>query len=266
MAGKKKKAVLGFGVIVLIFASFALWFSCSPSITGISKSESKPIDHEVFNDLLGKYVDSEGMVNYKGFIAEKDNFQVYLNLLSNNHPNEKNWNSNERKAYWINAYNAFTIQLIVDNYPVVSIKDLGGSVYKVNTPWDKRFILIEGKDYDLNNIEHDILRKHYSDPRIHFVVNCASFSCPPLRNEAFVASKLDEQLEDSAKRFVNDKKRNDISKDKINISRIFKWFSGDFTEETDIIGFLNKYSEVQIDADAEVDYQEYLWTLNEVGE
>jgi len=131
----------------------------------------------------------------------------------------------------------------------------------VNTPWDNRFILIEGYDYDLNNIEHDILREEWSDPRIHFAVNCASISCPKLLNVAFNANSLDKQLDKVAAGFINGDK-NDIQTGQAKLSRIFKWFNGDFTKEGSLIEFLNKYSSVQINADAALDYQAYDWSLN----
>lgn len=250
-------------VLLLSILTISAIFFFQKRSDGQSNSNSKPISHEIWNSLLSEHVNSKGDVNYYGFIEDSIKFNEYIDLLSSNHPNENNWNYNERKAYWINAYNAFTVQLIIRNYPVESIKDLGGKIYKVNTPWDQRFIFIEGIDYDLNNIEHDILRKHYTDPRIHFAVNCASISCPKLRNESFQAEELDSQLDDASTGFINNQSKNKISKDKIEISKIFKWFKSDFTEESDLITFLNQYSEVKIDPHAQIDHLDYNWNLNE---
>ena len=229
----------------------------------VPRSNSKPITHDLWTELLQSHVSDDGMVDYQGFVKDREKFEKYLSLLSANHPNEKNWTYDERKAYWINAYNAFTVKLILDHYPVNSIKDIGGSIYKVNTAWDIRFIVIEGQDYDLNNIEHDILRKKYADPRIHFAVNCASISCPKLLNEAFTAHDLEIQLDDAGRRFINDKTKNRITPEKLELSRIFKWFKGDFTKETSLIEFLNRYSTVKIQEDACIDYLDYDWNLNE---
>lgn len=219
-------------------------------------------DHLIFNSLLNKYVTEEGKVNYKGFISDSLEFNKYLNLLALNHP-DKTWSDDEIKAFWINAYNAYTIQLIIRNYPVKTIKDLGGSIYKVNTPWDLKFIHIGEETYDLNNIEHGILRADYEEPRIHFAVNCASVSCPRLRNEAYVSTKLDAQLDDQARKFINYDAKNDITPEMANVSKIFSWFGGDFKKNGTVKDFINQYSDVQIPEEVKLTFQEYNWNLNE---
>jgi hypothetical protein len=152
----------------------------------------------------------------------------------------------------------------VKNYPVKSIKDLGGSIYKVNTPWDIKFINIGDEQYDLNNIEHSILRKEWEDPRIHAAVNCASVSCPGLRQGAFTADNLDKQLDEQMKSFIQDESKNRITKDKLKLSKIFKWFTGDFKNVAPSeIAYLNRFTKVKISEDAEIDYFEYDWDLNE---
>jgi hypothetical protein len=178
-------------------------------------------------------------------------------------PHKKNWSANEQKAYWINAYNAFTVSLIVSKYPVKSIKDIGGKIYKVNTPWDIKFITIGGKKYDLNNIEHGILRKKYDDPRIHFALVCAAISCPRLRNEAYTAAKLDAQLEAAGKDFLNDTAKNNIRADQADLSKYFTWYQGDFTKKGSLVEFINKYSQIKIDNNTKINYLDYNWSLNE---
>lgn len=221
------------------------------------------LEHNGWTKLLSRNVDKDGHVNYKGFVNDSLELNTYLNVLSTNPP-KKNWNSNDKLAFWINAYNAFTVQLIIRNYPLKSIKELGGSIYKVNTPWDIKFITIGYQLYDLNNIEHSIIRKEFSEGRIHFAVNCASVSCPPLRNEAYVGNKLDAQLDDQVRIFVNDPSKNDISKDCMKISKIFKWFQGDITSGgLTVIEFINKYSITQVKKKAKISYQDYDWNLNE---
>ncbi|SFT85924.1 Protein of unknown function, DUF547 [Lishizhenia tianjinensis] len=219
-------------------------------------------EHQLWTDLLVKYVDSTGKVDYVGFQKDSLALNTYLQQLAKHTVND-GWTYNQKKAYWINAYNAFTVKLIVDNYPVKSIKDLGGGIYKVNTPWDIKFIKLGEKTYDLNNIEHGILRKDFSDPRIHAAVNCASISCPKLRQEAYRADQLEAQLTDQMRAFVNNPEKNTLSKKDIEISSLFKWFSGDFTEEGDIIDFLNSYGDIKIDKDAKINYKDYNWDLNE---
>jgi hypothetical protein len=243
---------------------FAASFGVSCTLSGNNFSDSKPVKHDLFTQLLAKHVDSDGMVNYKGVIADSLLLNRYLSILEGAHPNEKNWSKDERLAYWINAYNAFTLRLIIRNYPVKSIKDLGGSIYRVNTAWDIKFINIEGQTYHLNNIENTIIRKEFNEPRIHFALVCAAKSCPKLRNEAFTAEKLNAQLEDQAKHFFNSKLRNDISADAPKVSKLMDWYGGDFKVAAPTIpAYINKYSKVKISEGTKLGYLDYDWSLNE---
>lgn len=222
--------------------------------------------HQIWDELLQKHVRANGMVDYKGFIKDGEKLQKYLDLLSKGAPDPNKWSRDERLAYWINAYNAFTIKLIIDNYPVESIQDLHPTIKipLVNTVWHKKFFKIGGEEASLDEIEHDILRKRFDEPRIHFAINCASFSCPPLRAEAYKSEKLDKQLDEMAVRFVNDDKRNDIKADQAEVSKIFSWFTKDFTKNGSLREYLNKYSNVKLNKDADIDYMEYDWSLNDV--
>lgn len=226
-------------------------------------SESRPISHEHWDSLLREYVSSDGLVDYRGFKKDSLRFGAYLEQLRTHHPNPKNWSEEEQLAYWINAYNAFTIELVLKHYPVKSIKDIRRGIPFINSVWDISFIEIEDAEYDLNNIEHGILRKHFSEPRIHFAIVCASASCPPLRPEAYTPAKLEQQLNEQARIFINDPARNRLSPQRIEISKIFYWFKGDFTEVGSLIDYLNRYAEVEIAKDAKKDFLDYDWSLNE---
>lgn len=241
-----------------LFLQLALLFTFSISAT------AKAPSHDIWNTLLKKHVNNVGMVNYKGMIKDSTTLNKYLKLLSDNAPDES-FSANEDKAYWINAYNAFTVQLIIRNYPLESIKDLEArfNIPFVNTPWDLKFINIGGKTYDLNNIEHGILRKKYKDPRLHFALVCAAFSCPTLRNEAYTPEKIDAQLDNQAVLFLNDGIRNKLSLEKAEVSMLFKWYSMDFPKGTEFITFINKYSKVKVGTDAKVTNLNYDWKLNE---
>jgi hypothetical protein len=211
-------------------------------------------DHAKWNVLLQKNVSKNGIVDYKGFQKDSKQLQSYLALLSSNVPT-KSWSRNAVLAYWINTYNAFTVKLILDNYPVKSIKD-------IKDPWGQKFFSLGDKKYSLEEVEHEILRK-MNEPRIHFAINCASFSCPNLLNEAYTEANLEKQLTTVAKSFINDKTKNTITANKVEISKIFDWFSGDFKKKGTIIDFLNQYSSVKISSKAKISYKEYNWTLNE---
>ena len=223
------------------------------------------IDHSAFDKLLKKHVNEKGQVDYKGFKADEKAFNGYLEMLSKNAPTDK-WAKNDQMAYWINAYNAYTIRLILDNYPVKSIKDIGPKkqIPFVTTPWAKKFFTIGGEKTSLDNIEHGTLRKKFDDPRIHFALVCASISCPRLRNEAFTAAKLDAQLDDQGSDFLNNPTKNAVSNDKTTLSKYFDWYKGDWNENgKSVVEWVNKYSKNKITKDTQISFLDYNWNLNE---
>ena len=215
---------------------------------------SQATNHQKWNELLKKYVSVDGSVNYKSFKKQENVLNAYLLELSTQLP-QKNWSKNATLAYWINAYNAFTVKLILINYPIKSIRDLPN-------PWGKKFFTLSNKKYSLEEVENEILRK-MNEPRIHFAINCASYSCPNLLNEAYTEAKCENQLERAAKAFVNDSNKNKITTDEVKISQIFNWFAADFKKYGSIIDFLNKYTTSEIDNNAKVKFLEYKWNLNE---
>ena len=220
-----------------------------------SPTNAKAPSHLLWDKLLKKNVLEDGLVDYHTFSTEVD-FSNYLNILKNSHP-DLSWSREERLAFWINAYNAFTIKLILDNYPIKSIRDISG-------PWSKEFIEIEGNFYSLGDIEHSVLRKLYDEPRIHFAINCASFSCPQLSRDAYSSQNIESQLDKAARLFVNDPKRNRIDSDKAKVSKIFSWFKRDFTNSSSLKDYLKKYSTVEITEATKIEYLEYNWELNDV--
>jgi len=213
------------------------------------------LSHDKWDQMLRKYVSASGKVDYKGFKSELANFNAYLELLSNNPPQDS-WSKNKIQAYWINAYNAFTVKTILDNYPLKSITDL-------DKPWDKAFIKIANNTYSLNDIEHKILRAKYFDSRIHFAVNCASFSCPKLLNRAFTEDNVSAQMQALAVAYINDPRHNKISPDKAELSQLFEWYKEDFTKTGSLIEYINKYAKTKLDADAKISFMQYNWSLNE---
>jgi len=226
------------------------------------QSNTPKMKHDNWSILLKKYVTEIGQVNYKGFIQDSVLFQSFLDDLSQ-HPPGNNWNEKEKIAYWINAYNAFTVKLIIDHYPLKSIKEIGDGLPMVNSPWDIKFFKIGNIDFDLNTIEHEILRKEFKEPRIHFAINCASFSCPKLRNEAFMAEVLETQLNDQTQQFINNPDKNIISKNKLELSKIFDWFKSDFTKEKSLLQFLKPYLKIDVSNNPSIEHLVYDWRLNE---
>lgn len=212
--------------------------------------------HESWDKMLQSHVDANGGVNYEAFSNEVKKLDAYLKLLSEKAP-KKDWTKSEQMVFWINAYNAFTIKLILDNYPIESIMKIEGG-----KAWDKKFISIGGEFYSLNQIEHEILRKKFFDPRIHFALNCAALSCPKLYNRAFNSADLEKQLEKLSSEFINNSKKNKIHAENIKVSQIFNWYAEDFTKNGKLLDFLNRYSKQPIQNSAFISYLEYDWKLN----
>lgn len=211
-------------------------------------------NHDNWDALLRANVSSAGKVNYNAMKSSKAAIQTYVTYLES-FATMDSWTKNEKLAYWINLYNAATVRLIVENYPVASITDLSGG-----KPWDQNVVKVGGKSYTLNDIENKIIRPRFNDARIHFAVNCAAKSCPPLLNKAFTADNLTRYLDKQTKSFINGNE-NSISATKVEISKIFDWYKTDF-KNGDLIAYLNKYSDTPINADAEIVYKEYDWALN----
>ena len=190
--------------------------------------------HAEWTALLKENVSLDGAisrVDYGSVRRQRAPLDGYLRSLSSvSRTVFDSWTGDQQLAFLINAYNGFTMELIVDNYPVDSIKDLGGWM---SSPWKKKFFVLLGRKRNLDDIEHGMIRKNFNEPRIHFAVNCASLGCPPLRSEAFVADRLDEQLEDNSRTFLNDARRNrfDAAANKLYLSSIFKWYGKDFVKK-----------------------------------
>ncbi len=183
--------------------------------------------HSAFTAILSKHVKDE-LVDYAGLKKNPAPLNAYLETLAAVPESVfKKWKNDEQMAFLINLYNAATLKLVADHYPVKSIKDIGGAT---GGPWKQKVVRLFGKVETLDHIEHDLLRPNYKDPRVHFAVNCASIGCPALRAEAFQASKLDAQLDEQGRIFLRDASKNrlDAGKKALHLSSIFDWFKGDF--------------------------------------
>ncbi|WP_439151386.1 DUF547 domain-containing protein [Winogradskyella sp.] len=215
-------------------------------------------EHQLWNELLKIYVSEHGNVNYYALKKDHKKLLGYIKVLQITYEKinpKTNRPKEDLLAYWINAYNALTLDLILRNYPLKSIKD-------IKDPWDQRLWKFGDKWMNLNDIEHQILRK-MDEPRIHFAIVCASESCPRLQNEAFTASKLEAQLTIATREFLSDTTKNEISETKINLSKIFKWFKKDFEQNGTLIDFLNQYTDINISNEVKKSYKDYNWDLND---
>ena len=242
--------------------------SLSPSIQGFDHS------HEAWTQVLQKYV-KDGRVNYKQLNHETDTFNIYLSQLSAVKSDElSQWSREQKLAYWINAYNAYTIKAIIDHYPVKSIKKIPGV-------WKKLKFRAGGEKLTLDEIEHEKLRAELKEPRIHFAVNCASLGCPVLSDEAYRADRLDTQFEKSVKAMLNNKDQFRIDRDnkRIYLSKILEWFRDDFQAFKDVhsygknngpLSFLLQYlpetEQNYIRAKKlRIKWLDYDWSLNEAS-
>jgi hypothetical protein len=194
--------------------------------------------HAAWDALVKKHVKvidggRASQVRYADLARDRAALKAYLAEVSAvGEPEFRGWTKTQQMAFLVNAYNAFTVELILTKYPdLKSIRDLGNILF--NSPWKRRFFTLLGRETSLDEIEHGMLRKPgaYDEPRVHYAVNCASVGCPMLREEAFVAGRLDAQLEEQARRFLSDRTRNrfDPRSGRLEVSEIFKWFKEDWT-------------------------------------
>ncbi|MAQ75559.1 MAG: hypothetical protein CL613_04400 [Aquimarina sp.] len=224
------------------------------NLVNLQEDISAKVDHQLWTDLLQKHVSDDGLVDYEGFKNDQEQLTTYLTALSSNPPNEE-WQVQELLAYYINLYNAYTVDLIIKNYPVKSIKDINGA-------WTKAIVPVGNRTMSLGGIENGVLRK-MDEPRIHFAINCASISCPKLMNKAYTPTSINEQLDEAASEFINSDK-NRISSTSVKLSHIFKWYEKDYkTPSTNsVIAYINQYTNTKINIDANIEYLEYDWNLN----
>jgi hypothetical protein len=232
-------------------------------------SEAPTPDHSAYDSLLARYALPSG-VDYRNWSKNKEDLaqlRSYVDSLEREAPSR--FERSEALAYWINLYNAATLNLVLDHYPVASIKDIGTAL---SSPWKKKIVTVEGKHLSLNEIENDIMRPSFLEPRIHFALNCAARSCPSLRHEAYTGLELERQLEEQTAAFVGDPKMNHLDdKGVLHLSKLFDWYEKDFQESkgtvvtfvTPYIGALQAYSATG--ATPSVKYQDYDWSLNEAA-
>lgn len=239
--------------------------------------------HAAWDALLRQHVvvapnGFSSAVRYGAFKAQQPALKAYTDSLSAvTMATYTGWSKPQRLAFLINAYNAFTVELILSKYPdLKSIKDLG-SVFE--SPWKKKFFRLLGQERTLDDVEHGLIRAPgvFDDPRIHVAVVCASIGCPMLRNEAFVAERLDIQLDDAMRRFLSDRTRNRFAGGKLEVSKIFDWYGEDFRLGhrgiASLPAFLARYADVLAEAPAdrervraqkaELGFLDYDWKLND---
>ena len=233
------------------------------------------VDHSAWDALLGKYVvggeDGLNRVAYGPFKSESHGkLKAYVAALEQ--VDVATLDKPEQFAFWANLYNAKTIDIVLEHYPVKSIKDirLGGSFTSLITggPWKSKVVKVASKSLSLDDIEHGILRKVFQDPRVHYAVNCASIGCPNLANKAFTGAILETQLNDAARAYINSQRGFQVTKGKVKVSSIYKWFQEDFGDnEVGVLQHARLYANDQLKADLKslstISSYDYDWGLND---
>ena len=234
-----------------------------------SSNSTREIDHVPWNNLLQSYIQTEEGLNYfnYGEVSDADRklLQVYLSDLQSVVVTELN--SKEQFAYWVNLYNALTVETILDHYPLESILDISFSLLS-RGPWKEELVEVEGFELSLDDIEHEILRPIYGDNRIHYAVNCASIGCPNLQGEAFTSSNLEALLDKSAKEYINHPRGVSVVDGEVQASSIFDWYADDFGDnDKEIIQHFLIYAEPDLAQGlaqlTQIDDYQYDWSLNE---
>jgi hypothetical protein len=262
VAPKTAKASLGIVILFLLLSILPIGAIAASAIP-----DSVGPDYSLFTQALRDHV-KDGVVNYKALKADKRfaDFIAILQKTDSNTISKKN-----RLAFWINVYNAFVLKIVCDKYPVKSI--MSKTAYALGkSNFQKKLVTINGVQYSLNDVENNVIRP-FGDPRIHFAINCAAKSCPPLRSEAFEPARLSAQMDEQARNFINDPEKNsfDFAKNEIMVSKIFDWFEEDFKKyDAGVPAFISRYLPPepgkQLLANAKtvkIKHHEYNWDLNE---
>jgi hypothetical protein len=235
-------------------------------------SSTQPVDHQLWDHFLNTYVQQGNQgINRIAYgqvtPSDRKTLETYLNSLQK--VPVAGLNRDEQKAFWINLYNALTVKLIIDHYPVKTIRDIDISPgLFADGPWRKKLVRISGQPVSLDDIEHRILRPIWNDPRIHYAVNCASVGCPNLQPRAFTTLNTEELLEKGSREYINHPRGARVDKGKLLVSSIYKWFKSDFGGKPEgIIAHLKNYAEDPLKKDliqiTKISGYDYDWSLND---
>jgi hypothetical protein len=291
------KKLLGILIVLVLMVSITAgwWFLIRrpPRLISFEQSygsQGRSFSYKSYESVLQAYVDESGKVDYGKLQVGRDQLDAFAAEIGSLSPvSYSGWNEKEQMVFWINVYNALTLEAIIDHYPIQasvirSVIFPSNSIRQISGVWDRLQFLVMGEKRTLDEIEHQILRKLFNEPRIHMALVCAAKGCPPLRNEPYTGEQLDQQLGDQARRFLSNpsKFRIDREKDRVYLSPIFDWFGNDFVmkygagqafgKQADsqkavlnfIMGYLNRADRDYLSqGDYRVEYLEYDWSLNE---
>ncbi|MBI2193368.1 MAG: DUF547 domain-containing protein [Planctomycetes bacterium] len=238
------------------------------ALAGEVPGEDFDHQHRAWGQVLRAHV-QDGLADYAGLKAARDGLDAYLDLLASvSEARFARWRSEEQQAFLINLYNAATVHLIIDHYPVGSIKEIGSLL---KGPWSQPVVRLFSEKVTLDHVEHERLRKTYDEPRIHFALVCAAKGCPPLRSEPYVPDRLDEQLEDQGRKFLGTPGRNfvDGKNRTLHLSPIFKWYATDFEKKAgSVMAYVRPFFSKEVSeklgrGDFDIAYTNYDWSLND---
>lgn len=288
--------VFGLALLGTVVLTAGWWYLNSPRPRLVQfaspdvSADSGSFSYEPYAAALARYVNDRGLVDYPGLKSRSSDLDAFAASLARLKPEVLNsWSDREKIAFWINAYNALTLEVILRNYPIKSsvVRSLvypKNSIRQIPAVWDNFRFVIAGRELSLNDIEHATLRAKFHEPRIHVALVCAAMSCPPLRNRPYVAEKLDSQLDDQARMFLRSPRgfRVDRDKKKVYLSSIFKWFPEDFlgsygtsdqfagksASERAVLNFVSRYvndsdRDFLLHGTYRLEYLDYDWSLNE---
>lgn len=242
-----------------------------PAFVTVDNASTVTVDNTAWNAFLERYLslDESGLmlVDYGAVTdADKAALKEYVAMLEATDPTALS--SDEQFAYWLNFYNALTIDVILDNYPLASIRDIKDNPLDFKGPWNNKRVTVNGEALSLDDIEHAILRPIYAEPRIHYGVNCASIGCPNLQQKAFVGATIDQDLTRAAREFINNPRGVNVEGSRVTASTIFNWFKEDFGEnDAEVLDHIRQYADPDLAAELEgrtrINRYEYDWALND---
>ena len=233
-------------------------------------ASERRIDHAPWTTFLQRHLRTDRVphrLDYGGVSeADRDTLDGYLRTLEATAVSRHS--RDQQFAYWVNLYNAATVKLVLEHYPVKSITKIKSGFFSFG-PWDRKLLTVEGQELSLNDIEHRILRPIFADPRIHYAVNCASIGCPSLASEAFTAARMEELLDAAARRYINSPRGAKIDDGELIVSSIYDWFMADFGgDEAGVLAHLRQYADAklrrQLHGRTKIDDYAYDWALNDV--
>lgn len=242
-----------------------LWLCLlTPFLLRAEDNNTLQLLHEPWGRLLHHHVTTDGRLDYEALLDEEDKLLAYLESLRKVKPDPSSWTRDDTKAFWLNVYNASATYLVLQYYPVASINDIRvKTVSGVKSPWEAPVVNVGGQSYSLNQIEQHMLRNQFHDPRTHFALMYGAASNAPVLAEPYDGTRLGAQLDEQARRFINDSAFNQLTPQRALLSGLFQAYSAEFGTDAQVLAFVNRYARIPVLPTAQVEYQSFSWALND---